>query len=60
VHRFALAAGGLLVYCWCGFRVEVSLHGPRDLGFHTVLVAAALGLLAGLGWRFRTVAARGP
>lgn len=27
-HRFALAAGALLVYCWCGYRVELNLHGP--------------------------------
>lgn len=45
-HRFALAAGGVLVYCWFGYSVEVSLHGRGGLVPHTVLMVAALALIA--------------
>jgi len=44
VHRAALGVGGLLVYCWWGFSVEVSLHGKGGLVAHTILVMLAVGL----------------
>jgi hypothetical protein len=44
-QRFALGAGGVLVYCWFGYSVEVSLHGRSGLVPHTLLVLSALGLL---------------
>lgn len=44
-QRFALGAGGVLVYCWFGYTVEVSLHGRSGLVPHSLLVVAALGLL---------------
>jgi len=50
LHRFALAAGGMLVYCWWGFVNQASLLGPDHWLSHAVLVAAAL-LLLFLIWR---------
>ncbi|MBW8734284.1 MAG: hypothetical protein JF571_08270, partial [Asticcacaulis sp.] len=51
VQRFALMAGGLMVYAWVGFLTDMQLHGAADLPAHTV-IAAAFVLLCGLaGWR---------
>jgi hypothetical protein len=44
-HAFSITAGGLLVYCWWGYTVEVSLHGRDGLVFHTILVFLALTVL---------------
>ena len=52
-HRFALASGGLLVYCWWGFVIQASLHGPSFWPGHAILVAAALALLVLIGLRQR-------
>ena len=54
-HRFALAAGGVLVYVWFGYTVEVSLHGRGGLVPHTILVVAALALLLVAHCRVRSV-----
>jgi hypothetical protein len=51
LHRFALGAGGVLVYAWFGYTVEISLHGRGALVPHSVLVLAILGLLGAAGWR---------
>lgn len=51
VQRFALMAGGLMVYVWVGFLTDMQLHGAADLPAHTV-IAAVFVLLCGLaGWR---------
>lgn len=52
-HRFALAAGGLLVYCWWGFVIQAALHGPDGWPGHAILVGAALALLVSIGLRQR-------
>ncbi len=51
MHRFALAAGGVLVYCWFGFFSEIGLHGKAMLWAHAVLVVAMLALLIVVGLR---------
>jgi hypothetical protein len=53
VHRFALGAAGVLVYCWWGFGVELSLHGASGLAAHGVLAAFAIALVAAAGQRVR-------
>ena len=53
MHRFAMAAGGLLVYCWLGFLVEITIFGTKMIGAHAALVAAMLGLLILAGFRAR-------
>lgn len=51
VQRFALMAGGLMVYVWVGFLTDRQLHGAADLPAH-IGIAAAFVLLCGLaGWR---------
>ncbi len=50
-HRFAAAAGGLLVYCWAGFGTDAALHGTAARPAHAALVAAMLLLLVIAGWR---------
>jgi hypothetical protein len=51
VQRFALMAGGLLVYVWVGFLTDMELHGKADLPAH-IGIAAAFVLLCGIaGWR---------
>ncbi|HEV8444047.1 MAG TPA: hypothetical protein VGQ27_11235 [Steroidobacteraceae bacterium] len=47
-RRFALMAGGFLVYAWIGFETDISLHGRADLAGHALLatlLCAALGLI---------------
>jgi hypothetical protein len=51
LHRFALGAGGILVYAWFGYTVEISLHGRGALWSHSVLVVAILGLVGVAGRR---------
>jgi hypothetical protein len=51
MHRFALGAGGILVYAWFGYTVEISLHGRGALWSHSVLVLAILGLAGVAGRR---------
>lgn len=48
-HRYALAAGAVLVYCWWGFFVEHDLYGAAALPRRVLLVAAALILLVRTG-----------
>ena len=57
MHRFAMSAGGLLVYCWFGFVGEIGLHGRAMLGAHAALAVAMLGLLIVAGLRARPVPA---
>ncbi len=45
-QRWALMAGALLVYVWCGFGADISLHGSAGIGAHAIL-AAVIVLLAG-------------
>jgi len=52
-HRFAMTAGALLVYCWFGFMIEISLHKTTNLLPHAALATAMLILLAITGWRVR-------
>ncbi len=49
--RFAVMAGGLMVYVWVGFLTDMNLHGKADLAAHAG-IAAAFVLVCGLaGWR---------
>ena len=57
MHRFAMAAGAVLVYCWFGFIVETGLHKTTNLWPHAALAAAILGLLIVAGLRARPVPA---
>ncbi len=57
MHRFAISAGGLLVYCWFGFFGEIGLHGRTMLGAHTALVVAMLALLIVAGLKARSAQA---
>ena len=51
VQRFAVMAGGLMVYVWTGFLTDMELHGKADLPAH-IGIAAAFVLLCGVaGWR---------
>lgn len=51
VQRFALMAGGLMVYVWVGFLTDMEMHGKADLPAH-IAIAAAFVLLCGVaGWR---------
>ena len=51
VQRFAVMAGGLLVYVWVGFLTDMELHGRTDLQAH-IGIAVAFVLLCGVaGWR---------
>ena len=56
MHRFATAAGALLVYCWFGFLTEKGLHGTTMMGAHAALAAAMVALLVVAGFRARTIA----
>jgi hypothetical protein len=42
IHRAALVAGGIGVYLWLGFTVELRLHGAAAIQGHAVLAAAML------------------
>ena len=53
MHRFALAAGALLVYCWFGFLTERGLHGTTMMGPRAALVVAMGGLLVLAGAQAR-------
>jgi hypothetical protein len=59
VHRFALAAGALLTYCWVGL-AQMSHRSPIDLALQAVLVLVAVGLLALLARRLSGPAAEAP
>jgi hypothetical protein len=52
-HRFALAAGGLLVYCWWGYLIQKDLHPSAGVAGHSVFAIAAVGLLISLGLNIR-------
>jgi hypothetical protein len=48
-QRFAVAAGGLGVYLWYGFPIEITLHGSSALSGHIVvaLLMVVLAVVAG-------------
>lgn len=48
-HRFALACGAVLVYCWWGFFVEIDLYGPAALPGRVLLVTVAIAFLVRTG-----------
>lgn len=52
-HWFALAAGGLLVYCWEGFLTTARLHGVTNFPLQVVWVVLAVALLVFTGSRLR-------
>jgi len=43
-QRWAMMAGGLMVYAWCGFGTDIDLHGAPDLPAHVILAVAIVGL----------------
>ncbi|MGZ3304641.1 MAG: hypothetical protein ACXU8U_02170 [Asticcacaulis sp.] len=49
-QQFALMCGGLFVYVWIGFLIDLTLHGPADLPLHAAVAAIliVLCLLAGV------------
>lgn len=53
MHRFALAMGGLLVYCWDGFLTADHLHGAASLPVQAAWAVLAIGLLALIASRLR-------
>ena len=53
MHRFAAAAGALLVYFWFGFLTEKGLYGTTMIGPRAALVVAMLGLLVLAGIQAR-------
>jgi hypothetical protein len=59
VHRFALAAGALLTYCWAGL-AQMSQRGPIDLALQAALALVAAGLLALLARRLAGLGAEAP
>lgn len=54
MHRFALAAGALLTYCWSGFITLVTQHGSATILSHAGLVATFVAILIFLWWKLRT------
>jgi len=52
-HLFALAAGGLLVYCWEGFLTTARLYGMTNFPTQAVWVVLAIALLLLIGTRLR-------
>jgi len=52
-RRFALMAGGFLVYAWIGFETDISLHGESDLAGHAVIAALLCAVLVTIGVRVR-------
>ncbi len=48
IHRFALLAGSLLVYCWWGFSIEAELYPGTPITGRIMLVCGTLTLLLGL------------
>ncbi len=50
VQRFALMAGGLMVYVWVGFGTDASLHGASGLAAHAIIAAAFMVLCVFAGW----------
>ena len=50
VQRFALMAGGLLVYVWVGFGTDIDLHGAADLPAHAVIAGLFVILCAWAGF----------
>jgi hypothetical protein len=52
-RRFALVAGGFLVYAWIGFLTDISLHGTGDLLGHSIIAALLCAVLAVIGMRVK-------
>lgn len=52
-HRFALAAGGLLVYCWWGFILVSLIYGTANIPGQVLWLVLALLLL--IATRYRLV-----
>ena len=50
-RRFALMAGGFLVYAWIGFETDISLHGRSDLAGHWAIAALLCAVLVTIGVR---------
>ncbi len=53
VQRWALMCGALLVYVWCGFGVDGTLHDTASLAAHSILAIAIVMLAAFAGIRAR-------
>ncbi|KRE11678.1 hypothetical protein ASE66_24490 [Bosea sp. Root483D1] len=54
-HRFALASGAVLVYCWWGFVIEVDLYGTNALPGRVLLVCASFMFLVLTRLRIRAL-----
>ncbi len=52
-QRFALMAGGLMVYVWVGFPTDVSLHGQAAMVPHIAIAVLFVIICAVAGWRSR-------
>jgi FtsH-binding integral membrane protein len=50
-RRFALTAGGFLVYAWIGFETDISLHGRADLAGHSLIAGLLCLVLVTIGVR---------
>jgi len=50
-RRFALTAGGFLVYAWIGFETDISLHGRSDLVGHSLIAGLLCMVLVIIGVR---------
>ncbi|MDA8353519.1 MAG: hypothetical protein M0Z65_10120 [Firmicutes bacterium] len=51
IHRFSLAAGGMLVYCWGGFLTNIQLYGYSHLFVQGVWCFLAIALIVFIGSR---------
>jgi hypothetical protein len=49
-HRYALACGAVLVYCWWGFVIEADLYGTAALPGRILFVTVSLVFLAALAF----------
>jgi hypothetical protein len=57
-HRYALACGAVLVYCWWGFVIEADLYGMAALPGRILLVVLAAALLVRTGLRLNNSQSR--
>ena len=54
LQRFALMAGGLLVYIVFGFLTDIDLHGKADLPAHTVIAVIFILITSVAAWRSKS------